>query len=348
MKRLLKRGAAIVCALACIAVFSTTALAYTTIDTSRETSLTIAYGDGKAISGANFELYRVADVSDRVYYTLSGDFQNYSVRLNGLDSGGWRAAAETLAAYAQRDDLTPLRSGKTDSQGRLTFGKLNVGLFLVVGERYRVGRYTYTPEPMLVLLPGIDGDDRWVYDLTAFPKYEENYRPGGGGGGGGDDDTITRKVLKVWEDDQKKNRPKEIVVQLLRDGRVFDTVTLSKKNNWRYTWTELDDDYVWRVVEYDVPEGYTVSIGREGITFVITNTYEPETPPDEPNIPDTPPPLGPDPGDPGNPDNPGNPGKPGLPQTGMLWWPVPLLAGAGILLFMGGWHRMRKEERDEE
>lgn len=35
-----------------------------------------------------------------------------------------------------------------------------------------------------------------------------------------------------------------------------------------------------------------------------------------------------------------------LPQTGQLWWPVPLLALAGMLLFFLGWYQ-RKRYRDE-
>ena len=112
-------------------------------------------------------------------------------------------------------------------------------------------------------------------------------------------------------------------MQLLRDGRVYDTVTLSEENNWRYTWTGLDEDFTWRVVEAEVPEGYTVSVQREGITFVLTNTHLSCTPSD--------PPL----------DRPsGNSGNK-LPQTGSLWWPVPLLLCGGILLLILGWGRRR-------
>ena len=35
----------------------------------------------------------------------------------------------------------------------------------------------------------------------------------------------------------------------------------------------------------------------------------------------------------------------GLPQTGQLWWPVYVLAGAGMLLFLFGWIR-RREDRN--
>ena len=33
-----------------------------------------------------------------------------------------------------------------------------------------------------------------------------------------------------------------------------------------------------------------------------------------------------------------------LPQTGLNWWPVWLLAGAGMLLFVIGWIRRRESE----
>ena len=131
---------------------------------------------------------------------------------------------------------------------------------------------------------------------------------------------MTRVVMrgndhKVWDDAGKENvRPAEVSVQLLRDGRVYDTVALNAGNNWRYTWSDLDDSYSWTVVEQEC-EDYTVRIERNGITFVITNTYVKE-------IPDNPTPT--------------EPTKPGLPQTGQPWWPVPLLLTCGLLFLVVG------------
>ena len=31
-----------------------------------------------------------------------------------------------------------------------------------------------------------------------------------------------------------------------------------------------------------------------------------------------------------------------LPQTGMLWWPVPILATAGMLCYLIGWMKNRR------
>ena len=319
----------------------TTAFAYETIDTGREASLTVCFGrEGEGFPGVEFQLYRVAEVSAGARFTLAGDFTDYPVKINGLDSSGWRALAQTLEGYAARDDLSPLQTAETGRDGRAVFDRLETGLYLVTGDRYRQGRYTYTPEPFLIALPTLDDADAWIYDAVVSCKYDSDYNPPGGG-----DDTVNRKVLKVWEDDgNEENRPEEIVVQLLRDGKVYDTVTLNEQNNWNYTWSDLDDDYQWRVVEYKTPEGYTVSVNRQGITFVMTNTWEgsPDTPPETPP-PETPPETPPD--EPDEPTPPDTPDEPGLPQTGALWWPVPLLACSGVLMFLIGWARRRHERQ---
>ena len=330
----------------------TTAFAYETIDTGREASLTVCFGrEGEGFPGVEFQLYRVAEVSAGAGFTLTGDFADYPVKVDGLDSSGWRALAQTLEGYAARDDLSPLQTAETGRDGRAVFDRLETGLYLVTGDRYRQGRYTYTPEPFLVCLPTLDDADAWIYDAVVSCKYDSDYNPPGGG----DDDTVNRKVLKVWEDDgNEENRPEEIVVQLLRDGKVYDTVTLNEGNNWRHTWTGLDDDYTWRVVEYKTPEGYTVTVERQGITFVMTNTWR-EEPPDEPEESQPPeepeesrPPEEPEesrpPEEPDTPGGPDTPDEPTLPQTGMLWWPVPLLACGGLLLFLLGWGRRRHGE----
>lgn len=57
-----------------------------------------------------------------------------------------------------------------------------------------------------------------------------------------------------------------------------------------------------------MPEGYTVSYNTDSTEIIITNTSTSETPPNPPLI-----------------------------QTGQLNWPIPVLAGLGILLFAMGW-----------
>lgn len=299
-----------------IAALCMPAFAAAGIDTERNVTLTITYRDeGAPISGAAFDLYRVADVSSDAEFALSGDFAGYPVDIN---SGAWGALTETLGGYVARDQLQPADSGQTDADGSLTFptrGTLQPGLYLVLGRELATDGHLYKAQPFLVCLPGLEetGGD-WTYDVTALPKFEDSTVPGG---------TVDLRVLKVWKDDgHQKDRPHEVTVQLLRDGAVFDTVTLNAENNWRCAWQGLDAQYDWTVVEQGL-DGYTVAVTRDGTAFVVTNTY------DEPDTPGSPP-----------------PNVPKLPQTGALWWPVPLLALVGMLLFAIGFVR-RKGKRHE-
>ena len=182
----------------------------------------------------------------------------------------------------------------------------------------------YDSAPFFVMLPEQDEkSNEWVYDVTANAKPEKTEIPS-------QPETAVRKALKVWQDAGHETlRPKSIAVQLIRgDGLVWDTVTLSEQNNWRYTWTGLNDRYTWTIVEKEL-EGYTVEVTREGITFVVTNSYNEEIP-DEPT-----------PTTPTTPDKPTTPTKPMLPQTGQLWWPVPVLIAAGLLFVVIGLVRRR-------
>ena len=99
-------------------------------------------------------------------------------------------------------------------------------------------------------------------------------------------------------------------------------------------------------VEKEV-ENYTVSVSREGTTFVMTNTYD--NPPGENPPGDNPPgenPPGEDPPDEeemvlGDIDE-------IIPKTGALWWPVPVLGCGGLILIMAGCFVKRRQMNEEE
>lgn len=319
-------AAALLCLMLLVAVLPVQAYAIDPIELDRETSFAVWFHDGeKNLPGVHFDVYRVADTGTFAEFTLTGDFADYPVEITDLDAAGWKAAAETLTGYVRRDGLTAVAGGSTGQDGKVTFSGLMPGLYLVIGETSTVDGHRYTPEPLLISLPNRAADeDQWTYDVTTSPKYSRKPT------GSGKDDTVERKVLKVWDDGEGEDRPASIQVQLLKNGEVAETVTLSAENHWRYTWTRLAEGEEWRVVEKETPEGYTVSVRQEGVTFVVTNTRE------EPGQPDVP----------TEPDNPDTPDKPTLPQTGQLWWPVPMLACGGLLLFLLGW--VRKEQAGHE
>lgn len=125
-------------------------------------------------------------------------------------------------------------------------------------------------------------------------------------------------VLKVWKKDNKKSRPKSIEVCLLRsDGIVVDKVVLNSDNQWSTTWDNLSTLYTYRVMETSVPSGYKESCTREKDTIVLTNTgsdkYRVEKKDEV------------------------------LPNSGQLWWPVPVLLFVGLVLFGLGRHLKNEE-----
>lgn len=307
-------------------------------DPTRLCTLTIEYKleEDVPAPGVEFELYRVAEGSG----ALTGDFASSSVSLADQSAEGLRKAASTLMSYVWLSGLTPLETGETDREGKLIWKDLQQGTYLVLGEQYRSGGYTYSVEPYLVFLPGME-EEEWLYDMTIEPKCERTGGPstdpsapsGPSNPSGPSSGTVAYRVRKVWEDKgDGSSRPGSVTVYLLCNGKVRDTVTLDAEHNWRHDWNNLDADLQWMVAEQPV-SGYTVSISKEGATFVVTNTII-EDDPDEPDRNDTP----------DSPNGPDGPDEPRLPQTGALWWPVPVLVAAGLVLIVIGCARGREDD----
>lgn len=347
------------CLLLCTAIISgfcpAAALAADRIDLDRPIALNISYRvqDGetiKTISNADFSLYLVAAADEWGNLTASEAFSEYFTDIRGNNDEAWRTQATTLEGYVLRDKITATDSGKTDSEGNLDFpatqSRLTAGLYLLIGDKHKQGNHYYEAAPSLILLPYNDKETQdWVYTAEIAPKCDISKTSNEGGGGSSS--SIKRKALKVWQDEgHEAARPQAVTVQLLRDGEVYDTVTLTDETNWRYTWDGLSDSSKWTLVE-KATAGYTGTVTRDGITFVVTNTYSGNggTPPSDSNNPPDGNSAPPDtetsqPNEPVAPTIPTTPTVPTLPQTGQLWWPVPImLCGGAILIMLGLLHR---------
>ena len=117
--KLVKRALISALALAlCLGVPAPGALA-AGIDMTKPCSLTVVLADGgRGIAGAEFELYRAGGFTESGGLELGGEFARCGVSLEGLDSSGWRAATQTLSAYARRDDIAPDGRAETGREGR--------------------------------------------------------------------------------------------------------------------------------------------------------------------------------------------------------------------------------------
>lgn len=276
-----------------------------------ESTLSIFYKNGEDfIAGAEFSVYRIAELTDYPTLRPCENYEKLPVDYGDMTEDEWDELALTLKGYALRDNLTPDASGYTDENGELVLEGLKNGLYLVLGGNCAKGRTVYTCEPFFILLPGYNAaNDEWNPEVSAFPKSAAS--------DDGDGDYVSRRVLKVWTDDNDPDRPKDIVVDLLRDGVVYDSVILNDENEWHYEWNKLSRRSDWIVVERDTP-GYTSKLSLQTTTFTLQNSgSDPKSPPDKP------------------PDE-------NLPQTGLLWWPVPMMTAFGLLFILIGILRRRK------
>ena len=313
------------CALMVISAVSINAYAVSeNIDLKNEPALFVEFFDGeKPLYGAKFDLFMIADIDEFGNYYPKAGFEKFDITTIGKNIEKWRELALTLEGYVLGEKISPVDSAVTDENGMAFFPQQSehfvCGVYLLVGQPHTQDGLVYRAESAIVQLPMPSEEyDEWNYDVTVKPKY--SFEPVG------EEEYITRKVLKIWNDKGfESKRPKEIEVFLFCDGKLFDTVKLSAKNNWRYTWEKLEENHRWNVAE-KIPEGYTVKITKEGITFVITNTAEKGTPP-PPQIPE-------------------KPDEPKLPQTGQLWWPVPVLFVIGTVFVALGVLRKRRDHEE--
>lgn len=326
MKKIKHFFVALCCVMLLGLAFPLQAFAADIINMDQPVRLTISYTrEDLALTGATFELYLVAAADAYGELTATAEFEPYYENIRGKNDEAWRTLASTLEGVVQVNQYQPYAEGKTDLNGKLTFDVgakgMTKGLYLVMGSTHTQGKYVYTSEPFMVLLPARDREtDAWLYDVTVKPKNSAVKDPS----------LITKKVLKVWEDNGfVQHRPSSVTVHLLKNGAIVDTVKLTAENNWRHTWADLENTARWTVTEEPV-EGYLPpEITLEGITYKIVNTYDT---PDQPDIPD-------------------KPDKPDLPATGgswwEMWWPVPVMAVSGMLLILVGL-LYRRGEADEE
>ena len=116
-------------------------------------------------------------------------------------------------------------------------------------------------------------------------------------------------VKKIWKDGNSAVRPDSVKVKLIRNDKTIDTVTLSEKNNWRYTWHDMEYRDGWEVEEIDIQKGYKESYDSKERSFIITNTAA-------------------------------------LAPTGQLNWPIPVLLIVGIILIATGASLLRKGRKN--
>lgn len=262
------------------------------------------------LQGIELSIYKVADEKN-YQLTMTDEFKNSGVTPEEFyDYGDSEKATLKLEEYIVKAGVKPLKLGISDQNGKVYFGALTDGLYLVKHENPNVpqgeNKNTFSMSSFLIHAPRINEDGSRDPNVVCKPK------------GYVEDETYvktTRVVNKVWKDNCNAAgvRPEEIIVGLFDGETLVEKVSLNNGNNWTYKWTELKEGPNWIVKELTVLDRYESSTEFDGVVYTITNTLK-EKPPTPPE--DTPP-EGPNTGD----------------QTNIILW---VIAGgcsvAGVLL----------------
>ena len=251
--------AAALCLLLCVQVF-----AAESVDLEKACSLTLHYTQrDAALSAQEIALYRAGDVQENGTYALT---LPYPVEIQGIPSEAeWQEAASTLSAYLTADAVAPHYTATTDETGTVSFTGLTPGLYLIRGLTVAVPEGTCVFGDFFMFLPRNESGS-YTYDVDANPKHA-SFVPTG----------EDYSVLKLWKDaGAAVERPKEVQVDILKDGQLWESVVLSAANDWRYSWS-APQGHSFTVVERNVPQGYTVTVTENQTAFVITNTAPPDT-----------------------------------------------------------------------
>jgi hypothetical protein len=248
------------------------------ISTDRNCSLAVSYcADGIAFSELAVKLYRIADVSADYQYTLTSSYESSDLILNGIRTQGeWNVIRTTLEAYVIANAIVADFNTATDGEGKVYFDELKPGLYLTAAESIIQDETTYIFDSSLIALPGLSTEGLWQYHVDVSAKFEIIPPTQ-------DDDEIELKVLKLWKGDNGgSTRPAAVEIEIFCNGTSYQTVILSEENRWTYSWSAKKDGADWKVVERNVPSGYTMTVEEREASFIITNTLTPDDPPPSP------------------------------------------------------------------
>ena len=268
---------------------------------------------------AQLAIYRIGDYNGGEEIRLLSAYESSGIESFPVDlPKGDNEAVEqrqrvcsSVEPIILRDKIEPTAVGTVDEDGHVRFEGLAAGAYLIrgYGKDFYYKDHYYEPVTCLLIVPWhimqtalSEVKDRWVYDIEAFLKYLEF-----------DTSKAEVKVVKKWDDNNNRDgkRPASVQFNLYCDDSLFETVSLSEKDGWTKTWTGLEAGHRWRIAEVkvasykteynSVPFEIKVSSTVTCYSFEIKNTYVPT-----------------------------------VPQTGQLWWPVPMLILGGLVVAMLG------------
>lgn len=89
-----------------------------------------------------------------------------------LQNGDWATFPKTAAEVKEENKTADIKTGKTDTDGKVEFTSLPLGIYLVEETEAPAG--IVTGAPFIVSIPMVnEASDAWNYDVVAYPKNTE-------------------------------------------------------------------------------------------------------------------------------------------------------------------------------
>ena len=218
---------------------------------------------------ANGELWKTGDGTK--YYKIYNKFYNREYLYDESSPTGY------IICSGQGDAMGNFAKHWYHGHGGTKVPKIYVDLFYyLIGDESKhpesMQLFMYSPtsslEDIFQNLLGITG---YIEDLevkSQSVKMVSNYST----------ETRNLKVSKVWLDmpNGESKRPSEITVSLYADGVLFETIKLSKDNNWTYTFENLEmykdgKKIIYTILETEVAGYETEITGDMEEGFIIIN-----------------------------------------------------------------------------
>ena len=239
-----------------------------------------------ALAGAELSVFHVASVkysdAGKLVYIYTENFADCGFALDDPELVG------KLDAFVT-ENSPECRKIVTDAQGKALCEDLPLGLYFVKQTGDVAG---FAPCTSFLVTVPFETEEGLVYAVDASPKTAVAR-------------LIDITIRKVWNTDESAPGAAFVTVQLLRGETVLETAVLNAQNNWQVTYRDLPESDGYRIIEVNVPQGFTATYTRNGYIFTVTNT-------------------------------------PTLAQTGQLIWPIPMFALAGLFFLLLGFVILRK------
>lgn len=196
-------------------------------------------------------LYHVGNAEgnfDDVYFSSGLD-------LTMDNEDDFRQLCSSLESYVLSSSIDVYKTVAADN-GRVEFSDVESGMYLILAEKYATDEGTWFVAPFVKI---IKEPVSMELKLSFVPA----------------DETVNLVVEKKW---RNCSSGPGVEVDILKDGQVYEQVTLNDDNEWIYELSGLESGFKWSAKEHDVPDGYSCSVEVDGEWVTITNTLK-EKPP---------------------------------------------------------------------